>query len=154
MTEQWRAGLRVSGALALEVADLSLDADLPPIRVHSGKGRKSRIVPVHPELRAAFSMALAYGNVSEGRIIDVHRSTAWRWVQKAVERAEQLGAKPLGHEVALIPSVTVTHATCCWTASLSTTCFDGSGTARFRRRSYTWSLCRTRRGVLRWCRDF
>ena len=95
MTEQWRAGLRVSEALALEVADLSLDAELPTIRVRSGKGRKSRIVPVHPELRAAFSMALAYGNVSEGRIIDVHRTTAWRWVQKAVERAEQLGAIPL-----------------------------------------------------------
>ena len=99
MTEQWRAGLRVSEALALEVADLSLDAELPTIRVRSGKGRKSRIVPVHPELRAAFSMALAYGNVSEGLIIDVHRTTAWRWVQKAVERAEQLGAIPLGREV-------------------------------------------------------
>ena len=33
MTEQWRAGLRVSEALALEVADLSLDAELPTIRV-------------------------------------------------------------------------------------------------------------------------
>ena len=99
MTEQWRAGLRVSEALALEVADLSLDAELPTIRVRSGKGRKSRIVPVHPELRAAFSMALAYGNVTEGRIIDVHRSTAWRWVQKAVRRAEELGAIPLGREV-------------------------------------------------------
>ena len=99
MTEQWRAGLRVSEALALEVSDLSLDTDLPTIRIRSGKGRKSRIVPVHPDLRAAFSMALAYGNVSEGRIIDVHRTTAWRWVQKAVERAEQLGAIPLGREV-------------------------------------------------------
>ena len=99
MTEQWRAGLRVSEALALEVADLSLDAELPTIRVRSGKGKKSRIVPVHPELRAAFSTALAYSRVSEGRIIDVHRTTAWRWVQKAVERAEQLGAIPLGREV-------------------------------------------------------
>ena len=44
-------------------------------------------------------MALAYGNVSEGRIIDVHRTTAWRWAQKAVERAVQLGAIPLGREV-------------------------------------------------------
>ena len=99
MTEQWRADLRVSEALALEVADLSLDAELPTIRVRSGKGRKARVVPVHPELGAAFSTALAYGNVSEGRIIDVHRATAWRWVQKAVERAEQLGAIPLGREV-------------------------------------------------------
>ena len=33
MTEQWRAGLRVSEALALEVSDLSLDAELPTLRV-------------------------------------------------------------------------------------------------------------------------
>ena len=99
MTEQWRADLRVSKALALEVADLSLDAELPTICVRSGKGRKSRIVPVHPELGAAFQTALGYGDISEGRIIDAHRTTAWRWVQKAVERAEQLGAIPLGREV-------------------------------------------------------
>ena len=99
MTEQWRAGLRVSEALALEVADLSLDADLPTIRVRSGKGKKSRIVPVHPELRAAFSTALAYGNVSEGRIIDVHRATVWRWVKTAVRRAEELGAISPGKRV-------------------------------------------------------
>ena len=99
MTEQWRAGLRVSEALALEVADLSLDAELPTIRVRSGKGKKPRVVPVHPELAAAFRMALSYGNVSEGRIIDAHRSTAHRWVKKAVGRAEQLGAILPGREV-------------------------------------------------------
>ena len=87
MLEQWRAGLRVSEALALEVADLSLDTELPTIRVRSGKGRKSRIVPVHPELGAAFQTALAYGNVSEGRIIDAHRSTAWRWVQEGARKS-------------------------------------------------------------------
>ena len=99
MLEQWRAGLRVSEALALEVADLSLDTDRPTLRVRSGKGRKSRVVPVHPELVAALSTALSYGNVSGGRIIDAHRTTAWRWVQKAVDRAEQLGAIPRGREV-------------------------------------------------------
>ena len=66
MLTQWRAGLRVSEALALDVSDLSLDSDLPTIRVRSGKGRKARVVPVHPELPAAFRMALSYGNVSEG----------------------------------------------------------------------------------------
>ena len=45
MLEQWRAGLRVSEALALEVADLSLDVELPTLRVRSGKGRKARVVP-------------------------------------------------------------------------------------------------------------
>ena len=92
MLTQWRAGLRVSEALALDVSDLSLDSDLPTIRVRSGKGRKARVVPAHPELAAAFRMALSYGNVGEGRLIEAHRSTAWRWVQAAVERAERLGA--------------------------------------------------------------
>ena len=50
MLTQWRAGLRVSEALALDVSDLSLDSDLPTIRVRSGKGRKARVVPGHPEL--------------------------------------------------------------------------------------------------------
>ena len=82
MLEQWRVGLRVSEALVLEVSDLSLDVELPTIRVRSGKDRKARVVPVHPELGAAFQTALAYGNVSEGRIIDVHRTTAHRWVKQ------------------------------------------------------------------------
>ena len=48
MLEQWRAGLRVSEALALEVSDLSLDTENPTLRVRSGKGRRARMVPVHP----------------------------------------------------------------------------------------------------------
>ena len=99
MLTQWRAGLRVSEALALDVSDLSLDSDLPTIRVRSGKGRKARVVPVHPELAAAFRMALSYGNIAEGRLIEAHRSTAWRWVQAAVERAERLGAIAPGRRV-------------------------------------------------------
>ena len=99
MLTQWRAGLRVSEALALDVSDLSLDSDLPTIRVRSGKGRKARVVPVHPELAAAFRMALSYGNVAEGRLIEAHRSTAWRWVQAAVERVERLGAIAPGRRV-------------------------------------------------------
>ena len=99
MLEQWRAGLRVSEALALEVSDLSLETNNPTLRVRSGKGRRTRVVPVHPELAAALRMALSYGNVSEGRLIDVHRVTAWRWVQAAVKRAEELGAIPPGRRV-------------------------------------------------------
>ena len=53
MLEQWRAGLRIAEALALEVADLSLDAEPPTLRVRSGKGNRSRIVPMHRELQAA-----------------------------------------------------------------------------------------------------
>ena len=99
MLEQWRAGLRVSEALDLEFSDLSLESNNPTLRVRSGKGRRTRVVPVHPELAAAFRMALSYGNVREGRLIDVHRVTAWRWVQTAVRRAEELGALLPGRRV-------------------------------------------------------
>ena len=52
---EWRAGLRISEALAVEAGDLSLDSDQPTIRVRQGKGSRSRIVPVHA--------ALQFGNV-------------------------------------------------------------------------------------------
>ena len=99
MLEQWRAGLRISEALDLEVSDLSLNAENPMLRVRSGKGRRSRVVPVHPELAAAFRLALSYGTVSDGRLVSVHRSTAWRWVQAAVSRAEELGVIAPGRRV-------------------------------------------------------
>ena len=53
MLLQWRTGLRVSEALALETSDLSLDTDQPTLWVRHGKGNRSRIVPVHPELQNA-----------------------------------------------------------------------------------------------------
>ena len=60
---QWRAGLRVSEALSLTRADLSLDTNLPTIRVRNGKGSKARIVPVHPELQNALGLVLEFANV-------------------------------------------------------------------------------------------
>ncbi len=99
MLEQWRAGLRVSEALALTRQDLQLNSERPTIRVRSGKGKKSRIVPLHPELQSALDAALSYGNVGQGRLIQVSRSTAWRWVQAAVRRAEELGAIPEGKRI-------------------------------------------------------
>ena len=99
MLQQWRAGLRVSEALDLEVRDLSLDTASPTLRVHSGKGGKTRLVPVHPELHGALNNALAYGDISQGRLIESHTTTAWRWVQAAVKRAEELGAISPGKHI-------------------------------------------------------
>ena len=61
--EQWRAGLRVSEALALESRDLRLDTDRPTLRIREGKGRKSREVLLHPKLQAALIAATSYGAV-------------------------------------------------------------------------------------------
>ena len=100
MMIEWRAGLRVSEALALEVRDLSLDVDLPTIRVRQGKGRKARIVPVHPELHSALSSALQFGNVgTEDRIVKAVRSTAHNWVQQAAARAQRDGAIAPGRNI-------------------------------------------------------
>ena len=60
---------------------------------------KTRLVPVHPELHGALNNALAYGDISQGRIIEAHPATAWRWVQAAVKRAEELGAIAPGKRV-------------------------------------------------------
>ena len=99
MLEQWTAGLRVSEALELKVRNLSLEATHPTIRVRAGKGGKTRLVPVHPELHGALSSALAYGDISQGRIIEAHPTTAWRWVKTAVRRAEELGAISTGKRI-------------------------------------------------------
>ena len=74
---EWRAGLRISEALALEVRDLSLDTELPTIRVRQGKGSRARIVPVHAELHSALSSALQLGNVGQlHELVRPSRSTA------------------------------------------------------------------------------
>ena len=96
---QWRAGLRVSEALALEPRDLSLDTDRPTLRVRNGKGGKARAVPVHAELQAVLTAVLNYADVGRGPIINASRSTAWRWVKQAAFRAETYGALPPGRRV-------------------------------------------------------
>ena len=99
MLEQWRAGLRVSEALDLEGRDLSLETATPTLRGRSGKGGKTRLVPVHPELHGALGSALAYGDINQGRIVEAHPATAWRGVQAALKRAEELGAIAPGKRV-------------------------------------------------------
>lgn len=100
MMIEWRAGLRVSEALALEVGDLSLDVELPTLRVRQGKGRKARIVPVHPELHSALSSALQFGNIGqEDKIVKASRSTADRWVREATAGAQEAGAISPGRKI-------------------------------------------------------
>lgn len=94
----WRGGLRISEALALEAADLSLEGDLPTLRIRQGKGGRSRLVPVHPELGAAVRTAIAYSG-QKGRLVETSRSTAWRWVKEALARAVELGTIPAGRHV-------------------------------------------------------
>ena len=112
MLIQWRAGLRVSEALALERADLSLDTDLPTLRVRRGKGGKARVVPVHPELQNALASVLEFVDVGDGRIIDVDRSTAWRWVQAAVKRAVELAPSLRADRWEPTPCGILTHVIC------------------------------------------
>lgn len=99
MLLQWRAGLRVSEALALEVADVGLEGERPVLRVRQGKGGKSRLVPVHPELGAALRAAMTYGGRKRGRLIEASRSTAWRWVKQALHKAQELGVVAQGRKV-------------------------------------------------------
>ena len=97
---QWRAGLRVSEALALQMGDLSLEGDRPTLRVRRGKGNKQRVVPVHPELRAALNTLIGYvGGKKAGCLLPNHRTTAWTWVRKSMARAVENGLLAPGRQV-------------------------------------------------------
>ena len=50
----WRSALRQAEALDLQWRDLNFAAAAPTITVRKGKGRRSRVVPAHPELMDAF----------------------------------------------------------------------------------------------------
>ena len=54
---------------------------------------------MHPELHGALNNALAYGDISQDRIVEAHPTTAWRWVKAAVKRAEELGAIAPGKRI-------------------------------------------------------
>ena len=86
----WRAGLRISEVLALELADVDLDGNNPALRIRRAKGGKSRLVPLHPELGAAFRNFIAFSTVKRGPIFNASRSTAWRWLKQSLARAAEL----------------------------------------------------------------
>lgn len=95
----WRAGLRISEALGLEIADVELEGEKPTVRVRQVKGGKDRLVPVHPKLGDVLRNALAYGSLSKGRLFKVSRTTAWRWIKGAQANAEELGLLPPGRRI-------------------------------------------------------
>lgn len=95
---EWHAGLRVTEALALEVGDLSLDVELPTLRVRHGKGRKARMVPVHPDLHPVLTRASQFGNIdTEDKIVNASRSTADRWLREATATTKKDGAFQITH---------------------------------------------------------
>jgi integrase len=100
MLIMWRAGLRVSEALALVRADLSLDDKAPALRVRQGKGNRPRMVPVHLELAAALSNALGFmPGGQDQRIVPTTRRSALRWVTAAQAQLEGAGLLQPGRVV-------------------------------------------------------
>ncbi len=95
MLTQWRAGLRISEALGLEVGDLDFaDGDNATLRIRRGKGNKPRFVPLHPELAVALRTYVRMGNIRRGKVFSTTRSTAWRWMQSSLEKAKELNQVP------------------------------------------------------------
>ena len=147
MLLQSRAGLRVSEALAPVAGDLSLDSDQPTIRVREGKGGRSRIVPVHPEVQVALTAVLQFGDLPKGDgIIGVSRSTAWRWVQSAVDRAVESGALPAGRRVGT-HTFRHSYARHLLLHGVPINYLGGWATDPLAPRWCTSNSCRTRRGV-------
>ena len=95
----WRAGLRISEILNLQVSDLSLGEATPTLRVRMGKGKKDRVVPIHPELRVALENFLNYSNIRHGYLFGITRFTALRWVRQAVNKAIELNQLPSGRKI-------------------------------------------------------
>ena len=97
---QWRAGLRISEALDVQLSDLTLGVERPTLRVRRGKGGRQRLVPVHPELEAGLRSVMEFGDIGRGPIIGVARTTGWRWITEAAERAVSLGGTTPGRHIA------------------------------------------------------
>ena len=98
MLIQWRSGLRVSEALALTWGDVQFDDDTPTIRVRQVK--RPRMVPLHSELKVALNAIWDYRRKRlNERIISCDRSTAFRWIKAALDRAVERGQLPAGRKV-------------------------------------------------------
>ncbi len=102
----WRAGLRISEALALKPGHVDLDDTPPKLRVHLGKGQRTRIVPCHPELADAirdfdrYRPSARYRPVSgvtdTGQIVLAGRTTIHRWIKAGALAAAAAGELDTG----------------------------------------------------------
>ena len=88
-------------ALNLEARDVELDDANPTLRVRRGKGGRSRLVPVHPELAAALRLRLDYGGPRDAnaKLIGVGRQQGSRWITQGVKRAVDAGMLAPGRRV-------------------------------------------------------
>lgn len=100
MLMQWRGGLRVSEACAVQPRDVHLDANPPELVVRQGKGSRDRVVPLHAELANALAAAMGYSRARAGdALVGVSRVHAWRRYKVALGRAVEMGAIPAGKPV-------------------------------------------------------
>ncbi len=91
---------------------MSLDTPNPTLRVRSGKGRQVTAGAGASGAARGIEQRTG-GDISQGRIVEAHPTTAWRWVQAAVKRAEELGAIAPGKRIGEpIRCATVTPGTC------------------------------------------
>ena len=100
MLIMWRGGLRIAEALALTRDDLNLSETPPTMRVN-GKGRKTRLVPIHPELLTEFETAARYLSrrsyravsavTDVGQVVLASRAQAHRWIKEAARLAALAG---------------------------------------------------------------
>lgn len=85
------AGLRVAEISALDAADLDLTSEAPLLAVRCGKGRKDRIVPIHPDLATLLRSA-----PRSGPVVGVCPSTVGR---KVSEHLRSLGIEATCHQL-------------------------------------------------------
>ena len=97
MMLQWHAGLRVGEAIRVKGSAVHLEADPPELKVRQGKGRKDRIVPLHPKLAGSLENAIAMWKGAAGDpLIGTTRQRAWQWYKVALKACYAAGTIPEG----------------------------------------------------------
>lgn len=102
----YSTGARISEAVSLAVDDVDLDAEIPIVHV-TGKGRRTRLVPVGSHARRALGAYLAQARpalAAKGRSgpllflglrgAPLSRQSAWAILRQAAERAGLEGVSP------------------------------------------------------------